>query len=48
MILEGEGNAAMVMSYLFRMCAALAYQDVRSVVRAFGLARVFSLIEALT
>jgi hypothetical protein len=38
----------MVMSYLFRMCAALAYQDARSAVRAFGLARVFTLVEALT
>jgi hypothetical protein len=36
------------MSYLFYTCAALAYQNAWSVVKAFGLARVFSLVEALT
>ena len=38
----------MAMSYLIHMCPILAYQDARSVFRAFGLARVFTLVEALT
>jgi hypothetical protein len=38
----------MVMSYLVHMCSILAYQDARSVFRAFGFARVFTLVEALT